>query len=142
MTIGLHQVLGTLASSLSAESLRLNVTASNLANAGNVGASEASTYRAKHPVFSELTQNAPKYANQPIGGVQVSDIINGDKPLEWRLEPNNPLADENGRVYITDVNPMEEMMDMIAAAREYQSGVESMSSIKNLILQTIQAMDR
>ncbi|WP_133128890.1 flagellar basal body rod protein FlgC [Legionella nagasakiensis] len=144
MSIGLNRILDTMASALSAESIRLNTTASNLANAGNIGRSEESTYRAKHPVFAEINQNtlaSGLKGGQPVSGVQVTDILTSKAPLEWRYEPDNPLADEKGRIYITDVNPIEEMMNMIAASKEYQSSIEVMNTTKSLLLQTIQAMN-
>lgn len=131
-----------MASSMSAESIRMNVTASNIANAGNMG-SEKSTYRAKHPVFSEVKDQVfgLLQQEQPTGGVRVTDVIESKKPLNWRLDPDNPLADKNGRVYLTDVNPVEEMADMISASRQYQASVETMNTIKNLLMQTIKVIN-
>lgn len=142
MVYSLDKVLNTMASALSAESIRLNVTASNLANAGAVGSSPEETYRAKYPVFKEVQQNIGLLSHEQDlqGGVQVSDIIESKKPLDWRYDPNNPLADKEGKVYVTDVNPIEEMTNMIAASKEYQASVEVMNTAKSLMLQTIQLM--
>jgi flagellar basal-body rod protein FlgC len=142
METRLDSVLNTMASSMSAESIRMNVTASNLANSGAVGSSDAETYHAKHPVFSTIAQalSGINQSDQSIGGVRVSDIIQNEKPLTWRYEPDNPLADKNGRVYLTDVNPLEEMTDLISASRQYQASAEVTTTTKKLLLDTIQAI--
>ena len=132
-----------MASALSAESIRMNTTASNLANAGSMGNSEANTYHSKHPVFQTIQHQIAGLAtgDQQIGGVRVSDIMTSDKPLSWHYDPDNPLADQNGRVYMTDVDPIAEMTDMIAASKEYSADVEVMNTTKSLLLKTIRAMN-
>jgi len=132
-----------MASAMSAESQRMNMIASNLANAESVGSSEKETYRAKHPVFSEVRQQVQGLidSEQPTGGVRVTKVVESEHPLEWRYEPDNPLADEQGRIYLTDVNPIEEMADMIAASRQYQASVEVMNTSKNLMMQTLRAIN-
>lgn len=140
----LDNILNTMASSMSAESLRMNISASNLANAGSIGKSEAETYHAKHPVFSTITQSIVGLSemDQSIGGVRVTDIIPNQKPLDWRFDPNNPQADQDGRVYQTDVNPIEEMTDMISASRQYQASAEVTTTTKKLLMETIQAIEK
>lgn len=142
MTYRLDNILNTMASSMSAESIRMNITASNLANAGSVGSSEAETYHAKHPVFSTITQSISGLSDidQPVGGVRVTDVTINQNPLEWRYDPGNPHADKDGHVYQTDVNSIEEMTDMIAASRQYQAAAEVTSTTKQLLMQTIRAI--
>lgn len=144
MTYRLDNILNTMASSMSAESMRMNITASNLANAGSMGTSEAETYHAKHPVFSTITQSIAglNTLDQSIGGVQVSDVISNTKPLNWRYDPDNPLADKDGKVFLTDVNPIEEMTDMIAASRQYQASAEVTTTTKKLLMDTIKAIEQ
>ena len=141
--VRLDSILNTMSSALSAESIRMNTTASNLANAGSIGSSDSSTYHAKHPVFSTIQQELMgiHHGDQMSGGVRVVDIIESQQPLQSQYDPSNPLADENGRVYITDVNPIAEMTNMIAASKEYQADVEVMNTTKSLLLQTIHAMN-
>ncbi len=141
MTIS--HILNVMASSMSAESLRMNTIASNLANAESVAGSEADTYHAKHPVFAEVKEQVHGLLKneQPVGGVRVTDVIENKEPLSWRYDPNNPLADEQGRIYQTDVNPVEEMADMISASRQYQAAVEVMNTSKNLLMQTLRAIN-
>lgn len=130
----------TIASSaLSAQSIRMNLGASNLANAGSVGSSDETTYHKKSPVFREITQATPGLdaSTSVLGGVQVVDVKNSKTPLERRYDPSNPLADSKGFIYQTDVNPIEEMTNMIAASKEYEANVEVMNTTKNLLIQTI-----
>lgn len=143
MTMRLDSVFNTMASALSAESIRMNATASNLANAGSVGGTEKTTYHAKHPVFMSIQHQVAGISDdvQPNGGIRVLDLVDSQAPLNWQYDPTNPLADEKGRVYITDVDPIAEMTNMIAASKEYQADVEVMNTTKNLLIQTIRAMN-
>lgn len=140
---GLEKILTMAASGMSAESIRLNTIASNLVNANSVGNSESTTYRAKHAVFQEVQHDIPglSASDQPTGGVQVTDILPSTQPLKKRYEPDNPQADQSGYVYTSDVNPVEEMTNMIEASRSYQASVEMMNSTKSLIQQTINVMN-
>lgn len=139
MSESLDKVFVNSSSGLSAESIRMNTIASNLANSGSIGSSDATTYHKKYPIFSEVVKeiHGLNKDEQPIGGVQVTDIKNTSKPLSHRYEPNNPMADDKGYVYMTDVNPIEEMTDMISASREYEANVEMMNTTKNLVMQSI-----
>lgn len=143
MDARLDNILNIMASSMSAESIRMNITGSNLANAGDVGTTEDQTYHAKHPVFSTITQNVSGLgdADQSIGGVRVTDIVYSQVPLKSRYEPTNPLANADGVVFLTDVNPIEEMTDMIAASRQYQASAEVTKTTKKLLMETIRAID-
>jgi flagellar basal-body rod protein FlgC len=138
----LERIMNNAASGMSAQSVRLNTIASNLANADNVGQSNETAYHRKSPVFSEVTQKIAGLSDedQPLGGVAVNQISKSQKPLQHRHDPDNPLADENGEVYITDVNPIEEMTDMISASKEYQADVDVMNTTKSLIQQTISVL--
>lgn len=135
----MEQILTNAASGLSAQNIRLNTIASNLANAGSVGSSESATYHTKYPVFSEITQSVSGLdkGNQPIGGVKVDSIKQSEKPLQKRYEPDNPLADQDGFIFMTDVNPVAQMTDMISASKEYQANIELMNTTKGLITQTL-----
>jgi flagellar basal-body rod protein FlgC len=139
----MEQILTNAASGLSAQNIRLNTIASNLANAGSVGSSEATTYHTKYPVFSEITQSVAGLDknSQPIGGVKVDSIKESEKPLQKRYEPDNPLADKDGFVFMTDVNPVAQMTDMISASKEYQANVELMNTTKGLITQTLTVLN-
>lgn len=139
----LDKILTNAASGMSAESIRLNTIASNLANANSMGSSDEATYHAKHAIFSEVTSpiNGLSASEQPIGGVRVTDVKNSEKPLQKRYQPDNPMANSDGFVYVTDVNPLEEMTNMIEASRSYQADVDIMNTTKGLILQTINVLN-
>lgn len=136
-------VMNVMGSALSAESTRMSITASNLANANSMGSSEENTYHSKHPVFQEVQQQVAGLpsGDQPIGGVRVVDIMKSQKPLQWHYDPDNPLADDEGHVYKTDVDPIAEMTDMIESSKNYNADVEVMNTTKNLLLKTIRAMN-
>jgi len=122
-------------SAMSAETVRLNVTASNLANAESVGGSEATTYHARHPVFSAVMQSLGD--GEPGVGVKVDNIIESKAPLQTRYQPDHPLANEQGYVYLPNVNLVDEMANMISASRAYQTNVEVANTSKQLILATL-----
>ena len=129
-------------SGMSAQSVRLNTTASNLANADSVSGDANSVYKARHPVFEAVQsalkgQSAITGSNAASASVQVSSIMQSEAPAQQRYEPGNPLADENGYIYTSNVNVVEEMVDMISAARSYQNNVEVMNTSKELMLATL-----
>lgn len=138
----METVLNIMASTMSAENIRMNIIASNMANAGNVNGNEKEVYHARYPVFSEIKQRISGISqqDQAIGGVRVSHIHENNAPLKWRFEPAHPLADKDGRIFVSDVVPIEEMSNMIDASRQYQASVDTMNSVKNLMMQTIKAI--
>lgn len=127
-------------SAMNAQMLRLNTTASNLANADAVSGTEAGAYRARQPVFSALLAplNGDPLADATVGGVQVERITESTQAIPRRYEPANPLADATGHVYGANVNPIEEMANMISASRSYQSATEVFNTTKTLMLRTLQ----
>lgn len=118
---------------LSAQSVRLNTVASNLANAGHVTGDPDTVYRARMPVFQALVN--PDAAE--AASVRVQGIVESRAPAEARYEPGHPLADEQGFVYASNVNLIDEMVNMISASRSYQSSVEAMNTAKDLALRTL-----
>ena len=122
-------------SGMSAQSVRLNTTASNLANADSVSGDPNQVYKAKHPLFEAV--RAGLGANAATSGVSVKGIVENQAPPAARYEPGNPLADANGYVYTPNVNTVEEMVDMISASRSYQNNVEVMNTAKEMMLATL-----
>jgi len=122
------------AAGMSAQSVRLNTVASNLANAESVSGNPNSVYRARHPVFQAAQGTA---ADGPGASVEVRGIVESQAAPERRYDPANPLADGNGYVYAPNVNTVEEMVDMISASRSYQNNVEVMNTARNLLLATL-----
>ena len=129
--MSLFDVFAISGSAVSAQSQRLNAVASNLANADSVGAN-GSAYRAKHVVFEESAVGATG-----ASGVRVSQVVESSAPFPVSYDPENPLADDNGYVASSNVNVVDEMVDMISASKSYQTNVEVMNTAKNLLLKTL-----
>lgn len=127
---GMFDVAG---SALAAQSLRLNLTASNIANMHNVAGDPADVYRARHALFS--AQRSP-FANV-LAGVEVRGIVESDAPPVERYDPGHPEANEEGVVYASSVNAMEELANMISASRSYQTNLEVINTAKDLLLRTL-----
>jgi flagellar basal-body rod protein FlgC len=127
-------------SGLSAQSVRLNTVASNLANADSVSGDPATVYKARHPIFQAVqqqVQGASSLDNQSEAAVRVSGIMESQAAPQMRYDPGNPLANAEGNVYAPNVNVIEEMTDMISASRAYQDNVEVMNTSKDLMLATL-----
>jgi flagellar basal-body rod protein FlgC len=125
------------ASGMSAQSVRLNATASNLANAESVGGDPNKVYKARHPVFEAVRAGLASGKDQGGAAVRVRTIAENSAPAIARYEPGNPLADATGYVYAPNVNSVEEMVDMISASRSYQNNVEVMNTVKDMMLATL-----
>jgi flagellar basal-body rod protein FlgC len=126
-------------SGMSAQSVRLNTTASNLANAESVSGDPNQVYKARHPIFEAVRQQLAAGAQAQDSGaaVRVRGIYESQAPANQRYEPGNPLADANGYVYAPAVNVVEEMVNMISASRSYQNNVEVMNTSKDLLMATL-----
>ena len=139
--MSLMNVFDIAGSGMSAQSVRLNTTSSNIANAESVSSNTDETYRARHPVFAAQLQNAMNKspfdfaASEPNagGGVDVKGIVESDAPLQMRYEPNHPEANEDGYVAYPNVNVVEEMANMISASRAFQNNVDVMNSAKQMM---------
>lgn len=130
--MSLFNVFSIAGSALSAQSVRLNTTASNLANADSVTSANGTPYRAKQVVF----QAAP-VAGPDAQGVQVAQVVEDASPARLVYDPKNPLANEQGYVSMPNVNIVEEMVNMISASRSYQNNVEMMNTAKTLMAKTL-----
>ncbi len=139
------KIFDIVGSGLSAQSVRLNTVASNLANADSVSGDPKTVYKARHPVFQAVKaavgQSADPIDRANGASVRVSGIVQSDAPPTERYDPGNPLADEHGNVYAPNVNVIEEMTDMISASRAYQDNVEVMNTSKDLMLATLKLGD-
>ncbi|MCM8596237.1 flagellar basal body rod protein FlgC [Accumulibacter sp.] len=119
-------------SALTAQSIRLNAVASNLANAESVVSSDGRPYRARQVVFSATPIGSPAAL-----GVRVSQLVEDGSPARLVYDPRNPAADDRGYVAMPNVNVVEEMTNMISAARSYQNNVEVMNTARQLLLKTL-----
>jgi flagellar basal-body rod protein FlgC len=125
-------------SAMSAESQRLNVTASNLANADSATGPDGKPYRAKQVVFETSPLDGAQTASgQGVGGVKVSRVIDDPTPMKVSYDPSNPSADANGYVTMPNVDPVQEMVNMISASRSYQADIETLNTAKQLMVKTL-----
>lgn len=132
--MGMFNIFDVAGSGMSAQSVRLNTTASNLSNADSVSSSINQTYKARHPVFSTLLNDQMDEAS---AGVQVLGIVESQAPLRMEYEPNHPQANQAGYIFRPNVNVVEEMANMISASRSYQTNVEVLNTSKQLMLKTL-----
>ena len=121
-------------SAVSAQSLRLNTVASNLANIETIASSEAAAYRSRQPVFQALVENQQRPGEV---GVSMLGIVENQRGVERRYDPGHALADAQGYVYGSNVNPVEEMANMISASRAYQNNVEVMNTSRDLLMRVL-----
>ncbi len=116
---------------MSAQLVRLNATASNMANAGNVTGSEKEAYRAIRPVFRSVTESPG------VSTVKVESVVSTDAQPVKRHDPNHPLADKDGNVWEAAVDSGAELVDMLEASRMYQNNVQVLQTAKSLMLDTV-----
>lgn len=129
--MSLFNVMDIASSGMSAQSVRLNTTASNVANANSVSSSYEDTYKARHPVFAaELQQATQDLSNG--AKVQVLGVVESQKPLQIEYSPGHPMADENGYIYKPNVNIVEEMADMMSASKAYETNVQVADTTKRI----------
>ena len=124
-------------SGMNAQSMRMNTTASNLANAQTASGTAESAYRAKHPVFEAVQKQLAEWntfdgEESGVAAVKVTGVFEDQTAAQARFEPGHPLADEEGYVYYPNVNVVEEMSNMISASRSFQINVEVMNSAKSM----------
>jgi len=117
---------------MSAQLVRMNAAASNLANAGTVAGSEEATYRPIRPVFSEHLDRASGLAT-----VRVTQVVRDNANAIREHNPDHPLADANGDIWKSPVDENAEMVEMLESSRQYQNLVEALSTAKQLMLETM-----
>lgn len=130
--MSLFNIFNVAGSAMSAQSQRLNVVASNIANADSTTSSTGQPYRTKQVVFS-----AVPLSGQEASGVKVQQVIEDGSAPKLVYDPKHPLADEKGYVAMPNVNVVEEMVNMLSASRSYQTNVETMNAAKTLLLKTL-----
>ena len=137
--MSLFNVFNVAGSALNAETIRLNTTASNLANAESVNGDVTKVYRARHPVFQAMMNNADGGFDDQgeAKGVRVLGIVESTAPPLKTYQPDSPLADKDGYVYASNVNSIEEMTNMISANRSFATNVEAINTVRDLLLKVI-----
>ena len=121
-------------SAISAQTLRLNATASNMANAETIAGSEQEAYQARETIFQSYLLDAARPAE---AGVRMLGVVESQAPVRSHYNPDHPLADEQGYVYTSNVNTVEEMVNMLSSSRSYQNNVEVLNTSKDLMLRTL-----
>jgi flagellar basal-body rod protein FlgC len=130
--MSLFNIFNVAGSAMSAQSQRLNVVASNLANADSATSANGQPYKAKQVVFS-----ATPMGNGSAQGVKVTSVVEDNSPMKMVYDPKHPMANEQGYVEMPNVNVVDEMVNMISASRAYQNNVEVMNTSKTLLLKTL-----
>jgi flagellar basal-body rod protein FlgC len=129
--MSLFNIFNVSGSAMSAQAQRLNVVASNLANADSATSATGEAYRAKQVVFESVPQEDGGAA------VRVQKVVEDASPLKQVYDPKNPMADDKGYVAMPNVNVVDEMVNMLSASRSYQTNVETMNAAKALLLKTL-----
>ncbi|MFK2878549.1 flagellar basal body rod protein FlgC [Rhodanobacter hydrolyticus] len=145
--MSLDSIFNVAGSGMAAQSLRLNTVASNLANAESVSGTPEGAYHSREPLFAAIQKqqfaqfgDGQGNSNADAGaseGVQVLGITESQDAVPQRYEPGNPLANADGYVYGSNVNPVDELVNMISASRSYQNNVEVMNTAKQLMVKTL-----
>lgn len=123
------------ATGMHVQTVRLNTIASNMANVDSISSNSDETYRSKQPVFKTIMNEE---TGRPQGGVMIDDIVESEAPAIMEYSPNHPMANEDGYIYRSNVNVVEEMANMMDASRTYETNIEVMNTTKQLLLKTIQ----
>ena len=135
--MSLFDVMNIAASSLTAQTAKINTVAQNLANAETVASSPEETYTAQTPLFRAVLEGQidPNDASQM--GVMVEGLVEVGGPANQEFNPDHPLADDDGYIYKPDINPATEMADLMQASRSFQNSIEAINTAKQLALRTL-----
>lgn len=131
--MGLSSIYRISGTALNAQSRHLSIIANNMANAQAISGSEQDAFRSLRPVFTEIRDNMLAAG----GGVAISGVSASDTPIQRQLAPEHPLADDDGFIFVSNVNLVEEMMNMMEASRSYQANVEILNTAKDLLSRTL-----
>ncbi len=133
--MGLFNTFDVSGSAMTAQSVRMNLVASNLANVNSAASSVEGTYKSRQAVFKTVID---EFSSDPaVAKVKVDRIIESEEPLKAQYQPYHPDANEDGYVYMPNVNPVEAMANMMDASRSYQTNVDVLNTTKQLLMRTI-----
>ncbi|MCC6201966.1 MAG: flagellar basal body rod protein FlgC [Gammaproteobacteria bacterium] len=133
--MSLFNVFDIASSALNAQTARMNLTASNMANADSASSSVGATYRARQPIFQAVLDEA--LGGTGAGGVRLAGVVESRAPLRQEYQPGHPLANDEGYVFLPNVNTVEEMANMISASRSYQTNLEVINAAKQMLQRTL-----
>jgi flagellar basal-body rod protein FlgC len=138
-----ENIMSISSAAMDAQTARINLAASNVANADTVDSSPEKAFKAKRAVFKTVLEDQVYLGSNLVkGGVQVSGVKEDNTANPQRYEPNHPLANDEGFVFASNVNVMTEMVDMKAATRSFESAVEASNTAKRLMMRTIEMMQK
>ena len=141
--MSLDRIFGVAGGAMDAQIIRMNLAVSNIANAEVTESSSETAYRAKRPVFETILANeVDQWRKETAGGVRVKQIVEDQSTNPANYDPGHPKADENGYVYLSNVNPMNELVEMTAAARSFESNIEAMNTAKQLMMRTVELLKK
>ncbi len=133
--MGLFNTFDVSGSAMTAQSVRMNLVASNLANVNSAASSVEGTYKSRQAIFKTVMD---EFSSEPsVAKVKVDRIIESEEPLKAQYQPYHPNANEDGYVYMPNVNPIEAMANMMDASRSYQTNVDVLNTTKQLLMRTI-----
>ncbi|MBV1912611.1 MAG: flagellar basal body rod protein FlgC [Cycloclasticus sp.] len=135
--MSLYNIFDVAGSGMSAQTTRLNLVASNMANAETVSSSTGETYRARQPVFGTVLQNEMSKQGSPSQGVRVLGVVESQTPLRTEYAPQHPMANADGYIFKPNVNVVEEMANMMSASQSYKNNVEMLNTAKQLLQETL-----
>ena len=137
--MSVFKVFDIAGSGMSAQMLRLNTIASNLANADTISTNEKDVYQARHPIFESVMQEQGGMGiSDGLATVRVREIMQEQTMAVPQYRPNHPLANDEGFVFSPAIDSIAEMADMISASRSYQNNIEVLSTVKEMTLRTLQ----
>ncbi len=134
--MSVFKVFDVAGSGMSAQMLRLNTVASNLANAESIVTNKEDVYQARHPVFESIMQEVGN--SDEVATVKVREVMQEETAAIPHYRPNHPLSNEEGYVFSPNIDAVAEMADMISASRSYQNNVEVLATAKEMLLRTLQ----
>lgn len=141
--MSLDRIFGVAGGAMDAQVIRMNLAVSNIANAEVIESSSEEAYRAKRPVFETiLAKEVDQRRNETAGGVRVQRIVEDQATPPVSYDPGHPNANEEGYVYLSNVNPMNELIEMTAAARSFESNIEAMNTAKQLMMRTVELLKK
>lgn len=136
--MSLLKIFDLAGSGMSAQSVRMNTTASNLSNAETPAGSAEAAYKARYPVFSAVQDEMNSAFAEGNVGVKVDGIMESDTPVRKQYQPGHALADKDGYIYLSNVNVVDEMANMISSSRSYQMNAQVLNTAKQLMIKTLQ----
>ena len=139
----LDDIMSVAGAALEANTVRMNLAVSNIANAEVMAGNEDDAYKAKRAVFRTILEDeVDKRRGEVSGGVRIQQVIEDTTSHTVSFDPNHPDANEEGYVYLSNVNAMNELVEMTAAARSFETNVEALNTAKQLMLRTVELLKK